>query len=527
VPEWGRRSACSAHYWASVAEFLSIHPDSILGQLAAAHTLAPLEVDQTRAWAEQIEILGASLIGFQGTVFLEFEVPRLGSRIDAVLVSGPAVFPIEFKCGEQEFSQEAYNQAWDYALDLKNFHLASHAASILPVLVATAASTTDERWQSPHADGVTPPRRTRPVDLPRVLKEGLALANGPDVDGDAWGTAPYHPTPTIIEAARALYSRHSVEAITRNDAGAKNLSVTSTAVEEIIERAHADGEKAIIFVTGVPGAGKTLVGLNVATRRRDFGEARAVFLSGNGPLVAVLQEALARDEMSRQGIGARKGSVRQQVKPFIQNVHHFRDEGIRNPAAPYDHVVIFDEAQRAWDKKKTADFMKRRKKIPDFRESESEFLISYLDRHREWAVIICLVGVVRKYTQARPASRRGLKRCAAPSRIGTPMYRPISRNQSTQRALLWTTWKLARRSQRTAAFISPRRCALSGPKKFPRSSRLSLTAMRQELGKSLRTCLLNTLLLSPATWSTRSGGSEIKQGVLSSSDLWRRHRPSG
>ena len=142
---------CSAYYWASVAEFLSIHPDAILGQLAVAHTLAPLEVEQTRAWAEEIEILGASLIGFQGTVYLEFDVPRLGSRIDAVLVSGPAVFPIEFKCGEQKFSQEAYNQAWDYALDLKNFHLASHNAPILPVLVATAASTTDERWQSPHA----------------------------------------------------------------------------------------------------------------------------------------------------------------------------------------------------------------------------------------------------------------------------------------------------------------------------------------------------------------------------------------
>ena len=249
-----------------------------------------------------------------------------------MLVLGSAVFPIEFKCGEQNFGQAAYNQAWDYALDLKNFHLASHDAPIFPVLVATGASSTDERWLSPHGDGVRPPRRATPMDLPRVLKEGLLLVSGPDVDGEAWGTAPYHPTPTIIEAARALYSRHSVEAITRNDAGATNLTITSSAVEEIIERSRARSERAIVFVTGVPGAGKTLVGLNVATRRRDFGEARAVFLSGNGPLVAVLQEALTRDEMSRQGAGARKGNVRQQVKPFIQNVHHFRDEGFRNPA---------------------------------------------------------------------------------------------------------------------------------------------------------------------------------------------------
>jgi len=134
------------------------------------------------------------------------------------------------------------------------------------------------------------------------------------------------------------------------------------------------------------------VGLNVATRRRTFGEARAVYLSGNGPLVAVLQEALTRDELARVGNAERKGAVRQRVKPFIQNVHHFRDDALRTTSAPYDHVVIFDEAQRAWTQAKTADFMKRRKKISDFPQSEPEFLISYLDRHDSWAVVICLVG---------------------------------------------------------------------------------------------------------------------------------------
>ncbi len=206
------------------------------------------------------------------------------------------------------------------------------------------------------------------------------------------GARALSPDSTIVEAARALYSRHTVDAIARNDAGAKNLAVTSGAVEDIIERARKDQRKAIVFVTGVPGAGKTLVGLNVATQRRTFGEARAVFLSGNGPLVAVLQEALTRDELARVGNHVRKGVIRQKVKPFIQNVHHFRDEGVRNPAPPFDHVVIFDEAQRAWNLEKTADFMKRRKKQPDFRQSESEFLISYLDRHDDWAVVVCLVG---------------------------------------------------------------------------------------------------------------------------------------
>lgn len=384
-------SRTSAYYRATVHEFLSADSDRVLGQLASAHGFT-LDQEQRDAWEEEIQILRPALTGVEGTLYLEFDVPRLGSRIDAVLIAGPAIFPIEFKCGEVRYYAADYNQAWDYALDLKNFHLGSHDAPILPILVATKAPDSDPGWQSSHPDGVRPPHRCRADDLRRVFRDGLAQTEGHRLDGQAWGTAPYQPTPTIIEAARALYARHTVQAISRNDAGAKNLRVTSAAVEEIIEQARAKHEKAIVFLTGVPGAGKTLVGLNVATRRREAGATRAVFLSGNGPLVAVLQEALTRDEYARLGGSVRKGEVRQRVKPFIQNVHHFRDEDVRNPAAPYDHVVIFDEAQRAWDRQKAADFMKRRKKVPDFSQSEPEFLVSYLDRHEEWAVIICLVG---------------------------------------------------------------------------------------------------------------------------------------
>lgn len=371
--------------------FLATDPYEVLGALSAAH-IYDLEVEQRQAWEEELNILRVALRGLSGTLCLEFDVPRLGSRIDAVLVSGPAIFPIEFKCGERQFRLPDYNQAWDYALDLKNFHAASHDAPICPVLVATESDTADETWQGPYPDGVRPPYRCGARHLGDVLQRGLALTSGPPIDGEAWGAAPYQPTPTIIEAARALYARHSVEAISRSDAGAKNLRVTSASVEEIIERSRGDRDKCVVFVTGVPGAGKTLVGLNVATRRRMLGEARAVYLSGNGPLVAVLQEALTRDELARIGHTERKGAVRQRVKPFIQNVHHFRDEGVRTTIAPYDHVVIFDEAQRAWTRAKTADFMKRRKKIATFDQSEPEFLISYLDRHDTWAVVICLVG---------------------------------------------------------------------------------------------------------------------------------------
>ena len=387
----GRLPCISAYYSAPVDQFLDSDSNQTLGVLVAAHT-HDLDIEQRQAWQEEINILRGALGGLAGTIFLEFDVPRLGSRIDAVLISGSAVFAIEFKCGERQFRLHDYNQAWDYALDLKNFHAASHSAPIFPILVATQAEAADHVWQPAYPDGVRPPYRCGARHLRRGLEDGLAQSNGPRLDGEAWGSAPYQPTPTIIEAARALYARHSVDAISRHDAGARNLRLTSFGIEEIIERARANREKAIVFVTGVPGAGKTLVGLNVATRRQTFGEARAVYLSGNGPLVAVLQEALTRDELARLGNTERKGAVKQRVKPFIQNVHHFRDEGVRTTSAPYDHVVIFDEAQRAWTQAKTSDFMRRRKKIANFSQSEPEFLISYLDRHEAWAVVVCLVG---------------------------------------------------------------------------------------------------------------------------------------
>ncbi len=380
-----------AFYCDTVERFLATPTAHVLGTLVGSND-RDLEAEQKQAWEREIQILQTGLEGLSGTLFLEFEIPRLGSRIDAVLVERSIVFPLEFKCGESQYRRSHVEQVWDYALDLKNFHRGSHSAAIFPILIATEAVTRDEDWEHPHADGVRPPLRSNAGGLRRALLRGVESASGLPLNAMEWGRAPYHPTPTIIEAARALYANHSVEAISRHDAGATNLRVTSIGVEEVIERSRAKREKSIVFVTGVPGAGKTLVGLNIATRRRELGEARAVYLSGNGPLVSVLQEALTRDELARTHGKVRKGEIRQKVKPFIQNIHHFRDEGVRRSDAPFDHVVIFDEAQRAWNREKTADFMKRRKKLPNFEQSEPEFLISYLDRHAEWAVIVCLVG---------------------------------------------------------------------------------------------------------------------------------------
>ena len=388
-------SALNAYYESDVATFIGTTADAVLGRIAANSAFA-VEPSQRNAWVLQIEVLKSALTDTNGTIFLEYSVPRIGSRLDAVLISGPVIFAIEFKVGETEFTREDMNQVWDYALDLKNFHKASHHAPIIPILVATHAHQSDTDLPPSHADGVFPPVRCNSEGLRRLIQAGLDHAVGAHLDGKEWGESPYQPTPTIIEAAQTLYARHSVDAIARHDAGARNLKITSRRVEELIEDAQKTERKTIIFVTGVPGAGKTLVGLNVATQKRDQAQpTHAVFLSGNGPLVEVLQEALTRDEIVRlrkNSEKARKGAVKQKVKAFIQNVHHFRDAGLRDTHAPSDHVVIFDEAQRAWNREMTIDFMRRKKKRIGFTQSEPEFLISYLDRHDDWAVVICLVG---------------------------------------------------------------------------------------------------------------------------------------
>jgi hypothetical protein len=390
-----RRAAAGGWYGEPISDFLAESVDEVLGKLAASSVFS-IDVAQRDAWQREIEILRTALRGIDGWLYLEFDLPRLGTRIDAVVVSGSAVVPIEFKVGEAEYRRPDFEQAWDYGLDLKNFHEASHRADIFPVLLATEATVYDADWPPPHADGVRPPRRCNANSLAEVLRRARSLGKGKPVDGLAWGCASYRPTPTIIQAARALYSRHSVEAISRNDAGATNLRVTSHRIEELIDRARGSGARTIIFVTGVPGAGKTLVGLDVATRRRREGSTHAVYLSGNEPLVTVLREALARDEIERcraSGSPKRKGAVAQPIKQFIQNVHHFRDAGLREEdRPPADHVVIFDESQRAWDQRKTEDFMRRRKNRPGFSQSEPEFLLSYMNRHSDWCVVICLVG---------------------------------------------------------------------------------------------------------------------------------------
>lgn len=380
----------------TIDSFLEQSEDALLGEITR-HSSLSVELEQRDAWRGQIAILKAELRGFEGDVFFELTIPRLGKRIDTVILTHGRIFIIEFKVGAKSSDAASINQVWDYALDLKNFHEGSHAAEIVPLLVPTNFRNSRTLVSEMSADGVRQPIVVSSTSIGALISEisEIELERPPVPEG--WTDCVYKPTPSIVEAARNLYAKHSVHDILRNDAGAKNITITSKRVEEVVRDSRESQKKSICFVTGVPGADKTLVGLNIATRHsKENDDLHSVFLSGNGPLVEVLVEALTRDEVLRdkeKGQKPKKSDVKRRVRAYIQNVHHFRDEGIRHPdKAPNDHVVIFDESQRAWNRRKTSNFMQRKKGVVGFDASEPEFLISCMDRHEDWAVIVCLVG---------------------------------------------------------------------------------------------------------------------------------------
>lgn len=385
------------YYADSIINFLNTSSDEILGRLSRNNDFA-LEQTQRDAWLEEIVILQKALQSFYGSIYFEYSIPRMGKRIDVVVIIGSAIFVLEFKVGEKEFTSYAIDQVFDYALDLKNFHESSHTEYIAPILIATNAPRSMVAISAtPQNDKLFFPVLCNADSLEDVIRGVLNFTEGAEINSAEWEQGRYSPTPTIVEAAMALYGGHTVENISRSDASATNLSQTSQVVSEIIRSSKEHSQKSICFVTGVPGAGKTLVGLNVATQHinKDT-DLYSVFLSGNGPLVSILREALARDRVEREkkeGRKLKKGEALSEVKMFIQNVHNFRDACLvdqHNP--PVEHVALFDEAQRAWGLDQTVNFMHRKKNTPNFAQSEPEFLISCLDRHPDWATVVCLVG---------------------------------------------------------------------------------------------------------------------------------------
>lgn len=421
-------------YRGDFKSFVEDNPYSILGRIHNAfHGPALTTTDE--AWIGEIELLQKVLLPWkdeEAEIIFEYNIPRLGKRVDVVLLLRGIIFCLEFKVGQKDALQSDVEQVMDYALDLKNFHRYSHDRIIVPILIPTKHKTSSDSFApSVYNDSIFNPLITGANGLQNLIKNVLqhAGANKPDTIKD-WIISPYTPTPTIIEAARSLYENHSVEEITRHEADKVTTDATIAYILDIINRSKKREEKSICFVTGVPGAGKTLVGLDVAVKQSyqedgTFNEDDgAVYLSGNGPLVAVLTEALARDNYKKsknKGEDKKLSDSRREVSKFIQIIHRYRDNmlaKIKNPVVDdkleidplkavklqqsgygeVEHVAIFDEAQRAWTHKRIADYLKRggtygnKLKVANFPMSEAAFLIWSLDQREDWATILCLIG---------------------------------------------------------------------------------------------------------------------------------------
>lgn len=368
----------------------------LLGRLAS-HLPFTLEPAQRAAWNYQIQHLRSLAPELPNAhAFMEFLIPRMGRRADLILLTNGILFVIEYKLGAKQFERSGLNQVYGYGLDLKHFHETSHNLPIVPILVATHAPRNGDLNVKWDADDLAQPLSVNADGLLPAILGICCLRNRSQIDASEWEAGCYRPTPTIVEAAQALYRGHAVQEISRSEAGAENLTKTANYVASAIEEAKRTNQKIICFITGVPGSGKTLAGLNIATaRQRTHSDEHAVFLSGNGPLVDVLRKALASDAVSKAREAGRppdKAAEDRRAAAFIQNIHHFRDDALVSQDAPTEKVAVFDEAQRAWDVEQTSKFMRKKKGKIGFSMSEPEFLVSVMDRHQDWCAIICLVG---------------------------------------------------------------------------------------------------------------------------------------
>ena len=383
----------------SIHEFHQKPNESILFELIQASEGSNLLESQKLAWEVEISLLKNQLPRtLNGRVIFEYTIPRVGKRVDVLLVLSNAIFVIEFKVNAGSFFGADKDQTVDYALDLKNFHETSHSCLLVPILIATNAS--EQSFElSANEDNVTNILLSNGHNLAEIIKKTADKysAGTKPIDIPDWENGRYKPTPTIIEAARALYEGHSVHDISRSEASAQNLSQTSNFVSELTSWAQKNDEKIICFITGVPGSGKTLAGLNIATSALKVLDNRdgAVFLSGNQPLVDVLQEALARNQVEQaKESGARlsKAQALRSARTFVQIIHRWRDNYLIDETAPEGRIVVFDEAQRAWTKQQTSNFMRQKKGQANFSMSEPEFLLSVMGRHSGWCAVVCLIG---------------------------------------------------------------------------------------------------------------------------------------
>ena len=410
------------YYSDSITDFLSRSTNEIVGDLTLA-SQHDINDETAQSWVEEIDTLREALEAYsgRGSLYFEYNIPRMGRRADVIVLIDGIVFVVEYKTAEQRFTREAMVQVWDYALDLKNFQEGCLDRILIPILVAPKEKDSHCHLTLKHfEDMVYEPLMVNRKKLPKMfgaVLEGVVYKDKPTLSDDQWAKSGYSPTPTIIEAAIALYEENTVEEITKHGG---DIDKASEELCHIIDHCREKKRKAICFITGVPGAGKTLIGLNTAIDQFNRGE-KAVYLSGNFPLVEVLQEALTRDYVRRDKIRAKaekrkactKAEAKSKVKAFIQMIHHYRDlylEGTEvkdgkivpiegyfqshtdKAYIPVEHVAIFDEAQRAWTQAELKRFMREKKGIKDFPYSEPEYLISCMDRQTDWGLVVCLVG---------------------------------------------------------------------------------------------------------------------------------------
>lgn len=420
-------------YNSDIKDFLHQDNDAIFGILND-NIHGDIPSTSRDAWKGEITILKNNLLKYEnsnGKIIFEYNIPRLGKKIDVVLLLNGIVFCLEFKVGESKILEMDIDQVLDYALDLKNFHKFSEDRIIVPILIATKFNSSSSVIQtSIYDDRIVNPLVTGENGIHNLIEQILEKYPNESSINENWDISPYAPTPTIIEAARSLYEHHSVDDITRHEADEVSTDRTINYILDVIKKSKQNKEKSICFVTGVPGAGKTLVGLDVAIKQtyqessepvKDEG---AVYLSGNGPLVAVLTEALARDNVAKAKEKNEKkklSDAQREVKKSIQMIHNYRDTmlaKIKNPVengileidptkavendesgfGEVEHVAIFDEAQRSWTHPRLAAYLKRggtygnKLKVPNFPMSEAAFLIWSLDQRKDWATIVCLVG---------------------------------------------------------------------------------------------------------------------------------------
>ena len=401
-----RRTPGRTYYEASISEFVSIkHPIDIVNFLTESdETTDEFELSlQKEAWANQFKILQKYLKDKKGYIIFEYVLSRVNMRIDVVLLMDDIVYSLEFKNNKKEFDEADINQADGYGYALKNFYEVNRDKYVVPILIATKAP---DSICSKGSDLGIDKLFSLFMANTNKMEEYIDLIRskyGSDViyteeEFENWIKSPFKPNPTIIESARSIYMNNQVDEFFKFDAGEENLKITEMTVESIVKDARDNKKKIICFVSGVPGAGKTLVGLDLAGKSRhnnENGMPEAVFFSGNGPLINVLTEALGRDAYRLNSTKYNKPSrAVNDVKVFIQDLHAFKQDIISSKKKEIEeNVLIFDEAQRVWDEDKLKDwFIKKGADKSYYGLSEADLLLETLNG-KDWGVIVALVGL--------------------------------------------------------------------------------------------------------------------------------------